>query len=142
MFLWDRRYGLSVHVKLYPVIYGVPMLLYMQQGELVGLLLRSHVLCFPVTQYPCGISRLVLLPVWLLHAPATTAVAGAAAALFSLRASQVFPRVLRVCGNSCCGLFLLLPLLLCCCHSAFAAFCCGEWDGGSGPSGFSPWEYA
>ncbi|XP_026192208.1 GPI mannosyltransferase 1 [Cyclospora cayetanensis] len=28
-----QRYGLSVHVKLYPVIYGVPMLLYLQQGK-------------------------------------------------------------------------------------------------------------
>ncbi|KAL8434755.1 hypothetical protein ACSSS7_002892 [Eimeria intestinalis] len=35
------RYGLSVHVKLYPVIYGIPMLLFLQQGEAVSLLLLS-----------------------------------------------------------------------------------------------------
>lgn len=31
------RYCLAVHVKLYPVIYGVPILLYMQEGEIVRL---------------------------------------------------------------------------------------------------------
>ncbi|OEH80337.1 GPI mannosyltransferase [Cyclospora cayetanensis] len=33
IFLAAMLYGLSVHVKLYPVIYGVPMLLYLQQGK-------------------------------------------------------------------------------------------------------------
>ncbi|CDI82869.1 GPI mannosyltransferase 1, putative [Eimeria acervulina] len=33
-------YGLAVHLKVYPVIYGVPILLYMQQGLLVRQLLR------------------------------------------------------------------------------------------------------
>ncbi|KAL8270433.1 hypothetical protein Esti_005662 [Eimeria stiedai] len=32
VFLAAILYGLSVHVKLYPVIYGIPMLLFLQQG--------------------------------------------------------------------------------------------------------------